>query len=71
MTANKVTTLQAFRDLCGNQVLREGGDAVLSDSLANDPAVKSLSQGLPLESGAAQMKGFDEPVAYTRLCSPA
>ncbi len=48
-----------------------GGDVVLSDSLASDPAVGALLVGMPFESGTAQMKGFDEPVAYTRLCSPA
>jgi class 3 adenylate cyclase len=29
LTADKVSTLQAFRDLCGNQVLRAGDDAAI------------------------------------------
>lgn len=48
-----------------------GGDVVLSQSLADDPAVDALLEGMQFETGAAQMKGFDEPVAYTRLRSPA
>ena len=48
-----------------------GGDVVLSQSLADDPAVDALLEGMQFETGAAQMKGFDEPIAYTRLRSSA
>ena len=49
----------------------EGGDIVLSDSLAGDPAVGALLAGMQFEAGEAQLKGFDKPVAYTRLRSVA
>ncbi|MBT3170405.1 MAG: hypothetical protein HN333_03110 [Rhodospirillaceae bacterium] len=49
----------------------EGGDIVLSDALAGDPAVKEITENQPLETGAAEMKGFDEPIAYIRLRSPS
>jgi len=49
----------------------EGGDVVLSDSLAGDPAVGALLAGMQFEAGEAQLKGFDKPVAYTRLRSVA
>ena len=49
----------------------QGGDIVLSDALAGDPAVQAIIENQPLETGAAEMKGFDEPIAYTRLRSPS
>ena len=45
--------------------------ARLQQESADDPAVDALLEGMQFETGAAQMKGFDEPVAYTRLRSPA
>ncbi|MDP6588102.1 MAG: adenylate/guanylate cyclase domain-containing protein [Alphaproteobacteria bacterium] len=48
-----------------------GGDIVLSDTLAHDPAVRAVIDNQPTETGTAAMKGFDEPIAYTRLRSPA
>jgi len=32
--------------------------------------VKAIIENQPLETGAAAMKGFDEPIAYTCLRSP-
>ena len=49
----------------------EGSDVVLSGSLAGDPAVMAILGNMQLESGAAQLKGFDEPIAYKRLRSTA
>ena len=49
----------------------EGGDVVLSESLAGDPAVGALLAGLQFDTGDAHLKGFDKPVAYTRLRSVA
>ncbi len=48
-----------------------GGDIVLSDVLAHDPAVRAIIESQPIETGTAAMKGFDKPIAYTRLRSPA
>ena len=44
-----------------------GGDIVLSESLAGDPAVAALLAGLPQERARAQLKGFDTPVPFRRL----
>ena len=49
----------------------KGGDIVLSGALAHDPAVQAIIENQTLETGAAAMKGFDEPIAYTRLRPPA
>ena len=49
----------------------QGGDVVLSDALANDPGVQAILENQPLETGNAAIKGFDEPIAYTRLRPPA
>jgi hypothetical protein len=49
----------------------KGGDVVLSDILAGDPAMANVLQGVSLKSGAAQLKGFDEPIGYKRLGAPA
>ena len=49
----------------------EGGDIVLSESLAGDPAVRAIIKNQSLETGVAAMKGFDAPIAFTRLRSPS
>lgn len=43
------------------------GEVVLSDSLADDPAVAALLDGLPLARETAALKGFDHPVPFVRL----
>ncbi|WP_341703020.1 adenylate/guanylate cyclase domain-containing protein [Ferrovibrio sp.] len=44
-----------------------GGEVVLSESLAADPAIAPLLDGLPLAHEAAELKGFDRPVPFVRL----
>lgn len=45
----------------------DGGDIVLSDAVARDPAVAPLIAGLAMERGAATLRGFAEPVPFVRL----
>jgi class 3 adenylate cyclase len=49
----------------------EGGDIVLSETLASDRAVQEIIKNQSLETGVAAMKGFDAPIAFTRLRSPS
>jgi class 3 adenylate cyclase len=49
----------------------EGGDIVLSQELAEDPVVAGLLAGVPLQKETTRLKGFDEPVAFTRICAAA
>jgi class 3 adenylate cyclase len=44
-----------------------GGDIVLSDALALDPAVAPLIAGLDATLEQAAIKGFDHPVAFERI----
>jgi class 3 adenylate cyclase len=44
-----------------------GGDIVLSDALALDPAVAPLLAGLDASLEQAQIKGFERPVAFERI----
>jgi class 3 adenylate cyclase len=44
-----------------------GGDVVLSEAVAADPAVASLLQGLDCGSETTALKGFDAPVAFRRI----
>ena len=45
----------------------EGGDIVISEALAGDPAVAPLIADLPARREQAPIKGFDAPVAFRRL----
>lgn len=45
----------------------EGDDIVLSAGLAAEPGVAELIAGLPSESAAARLKGFEQPVAFVRV----
>lgn len=47
--------------------LAQGADLVVSATLADDPAVKVLLADLDGEHGSASLKGFEEPVAYSRF----
>ena len=49
----------------------QGGDIVLSQEMASDPLVAELLAGLALEQKTARLKGFDAPVAYSRICAAA
>ena len=44
-----------------------GGDIVVSETMAADPAVAGRLQGLAQRREAARLRGFDAPVAYLRL----
>ena len=44
-----------------------GGDIVMSQEFAQDPAVRPLLAGVLPVQGAVPMKGFDEPVPYLRI----
>ncbi|SMF39363.1 Adenylate cyclase, class 3 [Tistlia consotensis] len=44
-----------------------GGDIVLSEALAAEPAVAALLRDLPVERASARLKGFDEPVPFLRI----
>ena len=44
-----------------------GGEIVLSESLAHDPAVWPLLEGRAAQTETAELKGFDQPVPYLRL----
>ncbi|WP_300303016.1 adenylate/guanylate cyclase domain-containing protein [Ferrovibrio sp.] len=44
-----------------------GGEVILSQPLATDPAVAPLLQGCGLRHEAAELKGFDQPVPFVRL----
>lgn len=45
----------------------QGGDIVLSKTLAEDPSVAPLLAGFPARQEAADLKGFDQPIAFLRL----
>ncbi|HEX7742759.1 MAG TPA: adenylate/guanylate cyclase domain-containing protein, partial [Sphingobium sp.] len=45
----------------------QGGDLVLSTSIADDPAVTELLRGLPMTQDRAQLKGFEQPEPFWRL----
>jgi len=47
--------------------LSEGGDVVLSQTLADDPTVSTLLRGLPTTPLPAELKGFVAPVACLRV----
>jgi class 3 adenylate cyclase len=44
-----------------------GGDIVLSEAVATDPAVAALLEGLDCTSEATTLKGFDAPVDFRRI----
>ena len=44
-----------------------GGDIVLSEAVAADPAVSTLLQGLDCMSETTTLKGFDTPVDFRRI----
>lgn len=44
-----------------------GGDVVMSEALAKDPAVAPLLQGVQNSAETARVKGFAAPVAFLRL----
>lgn len=48
-----------------------GGDVVVSDDLARDPAVAALLAGLPASRETASIKGLDAPVSFLRLVAAA
>ncbi len=48
-----------------------GGDIVLSQVLAEDPAVAAALEGRGLQEEAAVVKGFERPVSFLRVVSPA
>jgi class 3 adenylate cyclase len=45
----------------------EGGDIVLSQAVAADPAVAALLSGLDCGAETTALKGFDSPVAFHRI----
>ncbi len=49
------------------QTLSIGGDIVLSQTLAADPAVRDLLETLPCERGTASLKGISTDVGWVRL----
>jgi class 3 adenylate cyclase len=49
----------------------EGGDIVLSERLAGDPAVAAILGGYQQLRETALVKGFAEPVAFRRIAFPA
>jgi class 3 adenylate cyclase len=44
-----------------------GGDIVLSEAVAADPAVSTLLEGLDCSQETANLKGFDRPVDFRRI----
>jgi class 3 adenylate cyclase len=48
-----------------------GGDIVLSEAMAKDPAAMELLEGLAPAAESASVKGFFEPIALRRLRKPA
>ena len=44
-----------------------GGDVVLSESVANDPAVREVIAAVPSHRETVALKGFTEPVGFVRL----
>jgi class 3 adenylate cyclase len=44
-----------------------GGDIVMSQALADDPAVAPLLRGVPSTAESAAVKGFAAPVTYLRV----
>ena len=44
-----------------------GGEVILSQTLADDPAVAPLLLGRNLRQEAAELKGFDRPMPFVRL----
>ena len=49
------------------QALSAGDDMILSHDLTQEPAVAELITEYPARSENAELKGFDEPVPFTRL----
>jgi class 3 adenylate cyclase len=49
------------------QAQSRGGDIVLSEALAADPAVAARLAGLPVDAESARVKGFEAPVAFLRV----
>ena len=49
----------------------EGGEIVMSDSLARDPAVAKLVAGLTVIAQTVPVKGLDKPVSFIRLTAEA
>ncbi|MEQ8355567.1 MAG: adenylate/guanylate cyclase domain-containing protein [Kiloniellaceae bacterium] len=45
----------------------DGGDIVLSEAVAEDPAVLELLKGLAYDCETTSLKGFDAPVAFRRI----
>ncbi len=45
----------------------QGGDIVLSETVAEDPEVKRLIDGLTARHESTVLKGFDSAVAFQRL----
>ncbi len=45
----------------------DGGDIVLSEAVAEDPAVAALLPGLDCSAETTTLKGFDAPVAFRRV----
>ncbi len=52
-------------------MLSSGGDIVLSSALADDPSVGRLLQAVPTTRDRASVKGFELPVEFVRVTSPA
>jgi class 3 adenylate cyclase len=44
-----------------------GGDVVLSETVANDPAVREVLAATPQHRETVALKGFTEPVGFVRL----
>jgi class 3 adenylate cyclase len=45
----------------------QGGDVVLSQAIARDPAVKPLLAGVATREESVVLKGFDQPVGFVRV----
>jgi len=45
----------------------EGGDIVLSRTVADDPAVRPLLRDVPKREESVMLKGFDQPVGFVRV----
>jgi class 3 adenylate cyclase len=49
----------------------EGGDIVLSQAMAEDPAVKPLLAAVATRKESVALKGFDQPIGFVRVLSKA
>jgi class 3 adenylate cyclase len=48
----------------------QGGDIVLSQAVADDPAVKPVLATVPMRAESVSLKGFESPVGFVRALPP-